>query len=78
MFYHLIPGVLCTMGMIYIMLIVSLCLAVFFLGIFLWAARTGQYDDDYSPSVRILFEDEPNQSESNQNNDGNTNGQVRQ
>lgn len=74
MFFLLLPGVLCTMGMIYIMLIVSLCLAVFFLGIFLWATKTGQYDDDYSPSVRILYEDGPDQNESNQNNNGNTNG----
>ncbi|WP_367242128.1 cbb3-type cytochrome oxidase assembly protein CcoS [uncultured Fluviicola sp.] len=74
MFYLLFRPVLCTMGMIYIMLIVSLCLAVFFLGIFLWATKTGQYDDDYSPSVRILYEDEPDQNESNQNNNGNTNG----
>lgn len=70
-----VPGchVLCPMGMIYIMLIVSLCLAVFFLVIFLWATKTGQYDDDYSPSVRILYEDESTTNESNQNNDGNTN-----
>lgn len=25
---------------------------------FLWAVKKGQYDDSYSPSVRILFEDE--------------------
>ena len=66
------------MGMIYIMLIVSLCLAVFFLVIFLWAAKTGQYDDDYSPSVRILYEDEHTTNETNQNNDGNTHSKVRQ
>lgn len=65
--------VLCPMGMIYIMLIVSLCLAVFFLVIFLWATKTGQYDDDYSPSVRILYEEEPTTNESNQIKDGNTN-----
>ena len=40
------------------MLIVSLIIALFFLCSFLWAIRTGQYDDDYTPSVRILFEDE--------------------
>ncbi|WP_343631135.1 cbb3-type cytochrome oxidase assembly protein CcoS [Fluviicola sp.] len=66
------------MGMIYIMLIVSLCLAVFFLAIFLWAAKTGQYDDDYSPSVRILYEDDSTAHETNQNNDGNRNSKVRQ
>ncbi|WP_341905926.1 cbb3-type cytochrome oxidase assembly protein CcoS [Fluviicola taffensis] len=73
MFFFSTSGVLCPMGMIYIMLIVSLCLAVFFLVIFLWATKTGQYDDDYSPSVRILYEDESTKNETNQNNDGNTN-----
>lgn len=66
------------MGMIYIMLIVSLCMAVFFLVSFLWAAKSGQYDDDYSPSVRVLFEDETKSDYTNQNSNGNTNSQVRQ
>jgi cbb3-type cytochrome oxidase maturation protein len=46
------------MGIIYLMLIVSLGIALFFLFSFLWAAKNGQFDDDYTPSVRILFEDE--------------------
>jgi cbb3-type cytochrome oxidase maturation protein len=46
------------MGIIYIMLVVSLIIALFFLVSFFWAIRSGQYDDDYTPSVRILFEDE--------------------
>jgi cbb3-type cytochrome oxidase maturation protein len=46
------------MGIIYIMLVVSLLVALFFLGSFLWAIKTGQYEDDYTPSVRILYEDE--------------------
>ncbi len=40
------------------MLVVSLVIALFFLLSFFWATKTGQYDDDYSPSVRILFDDE--------------------
>jgi cbb3-type cytochrome oxidase maturation protein len=48
----------CTMGIIYLMLIVSLVIALFFLVSFFWATKNGQYDDDYSPSVRILFDDE--------------------
>jgi cbb3-type cytochrome oxidase maturation protein len=48
----------CNMGIIYLMLIVSLVIALFFLISFFWATKTGQYDDDYSPSVRILFDDE--------------------
>jgi len=46
------------MGIIYLMLIVSLVIALFFLLSFFWATKTGQYDDDYTPSVRILFDDE--------------------
>lgn len=29
-----------------------------FLYAFLRAVKTGQYDDDYTPSVRMLFDDE--------------------
>ena len=46
------------MGIIYLMLIVSLVIALFFLFSFLWATKNGQYDDDYTPSVRMLFDDE--------------------
>jgi cbb3-type cytochrome oxidase maturation protein len=28
-----------------------------FLAAFLWSVKNGQYDDDYTPSVRMLFED---------------------
>jgi cbb3-type cytochrome oxidase maturation protein len=59
------------MGMIYIMLIVSLIVALFFLASFFWATKTGQFDDDYTPSVRILFDDEISQ-QSNQQSDGST------
>lgn len=39
------------------LVIISLVLALGFLGAFIWAMKNGQYDDDYTPSVRILFED---------------------
>jgi cbb3-type cytochrome oxidase maturation protein len=54
------------MGIIYLMLIVSLVIALFFLISFFWATKTGQYEDDYSPSVRILFDDDKNQNTNNQ------------
>lgn len=54
------------MGIIYLMLIVSLIIALFFLVSFFWATKNGQFDDDYTPSVRILFEDELNQKSNNQ------------
>ena len=53
------------MGIIYLMLIVSLIIALFFLGSFFWATRNGQYDDEYGPSVRILFEDENTDKQNN-------------
>ncbi len=61
------------MGIIYLMLIVSLGIALFFLISFLWAIKNGQYDDDYTPSVRMLFDDE---LINNQNKDKNGNSEV--
>lgn len=49
---------LCLMGVIYIMLIVSFLLAVFFLASYIWANKTGQYDDDVTPGIRMLYDDE--------------------
>jgi len=49
----------CRMEIIYLMLIVSLLVALFFLASFIWAVRSNQFEDDYSPSVRILFDDAP-------------------
>ncbi|MGV3632220.1 MAG: cbb3-type cytochrome oxidase assembly protein CcoS [Bacteroidota bacterium] len=57
------------------MLLVSLVIALFFLVSFLWAAKTGQYEDDYSPSIRILFDDET-QENPNKSNDGNREVQL--
>lgn len=54
------------------MLVVSLLVALFFLGSFFWAAKDGQFDDDYSPSVRILFDEEPELQKTNQESDGST------
>lgn len=46
------------MNILYLLVGVSLLAALFFLGLFIWAVKSGQYDDTYSPSVRILFDDE--------------------
>lgn len=40
------------------LILLSLLIALGFLAAFWWAVRSGQYDDDYTPSVRILFDDE--------------------
>lgn len=46
------------MNILYLLIIVSLTIAVLFLGLFIYSVRKGQYDDDYTPSVRMLFDDE--------------------
>ena len=71
MFIPLRSCFLCFMGMIYIMIIVSLVVAVFFLVSFIWATKSGQFDDDYTPSVRVLFDDETAIKNQNQQKDGN-------
>lgn len=49
------------MKIIFFLILLSLIVALGFLAAFFWAVRSGQYDDDYTPSVRILFDDEPNE-----------------
>jgi cbb3-type cytochrome oxidase maturation protein len=46
------------MSVILLLIFFSLLVACGFLAAFLWAVRTGQYDDQFTPSVRILFENE--------------------
>jgi cbb3-type cytochrome oxidase maturation protein len=54
------------MSVIYLLIIISICIALCFLGAFLWAVKHGQFEDDMGPSVRILLDDQPalNQSQS--------------
>ena len=44
------------MEVIVILLSSSILIAVGFLIAFIWSVKNGQYDDDYSPSVIILFD----------------------
>lgn len=46
------------MKIIILLVVVSLVLAIGFLISFIWAVKSGQYDDDYTPSVRVLFDDD--------------------
>jgi cbb3-type cytochrome oxidase maturation protein len=46
------------MSVIYLLISISIIIAIGFLVAFLRAVKTGQYDDDYTPSVRMLFDDE--------------------
>ena len=58
------------MSVIFILISISVAVAAVFLGAFLWAVKSGQYDDKYTPSVRMLFDDE---LKTNQNQNKKTN-----
>ena len=51
------------MSIIFVLIILSLMVAILFLIAFIWAIRTGQYDDDYTPALRILFDNDRDQTE---------------
>lgn len=53
------------MSVIFILIPIALILALGFLSAFFWATKDGQFDDSYSPSIRILFDsNKPNKNHS--------------
>lgn len=51
------------MQIIVVLICVSVVVASLFLWAFIWSVKSGQYDDDYTPSVRMLFEDQQPEQE---------------
>ncbi|MBL7863530.1 MAG: cbb3-type cytochrome oxidase assembly protein CcoS [Cyclobacteriaceae bacterium] len=47
------------MIIVVMLIVISLTIALIFLWVFFWNVRSGQYDDMITPSVRILFDDNP-------------------
>ena len=45
------------MSVIFLLIPLSIVIAAGFLGAFIWAVRSGQYDDTCTPSLRLLLED---------------------
>ncbi|MDZ7719754.1 MAG: cbb3-type cytochrome oxidase assembly protein CcoS [Balneolaceae bacterium] len=46
----------------------SLFVAIVFLLLFFWAVRSGQFDDQYTPSIRILFDEKNSEQKQTTNN----------
>ncbi|TDN89303.1 cbb3-type cytochrome oxidase maturation protein [Salegentibacter sp. 24] len=46
------------MNIIYLLLALSILVALIFFIAFIFSVKKGQYDDVYTPSVRMLFDDE--------------------
>lgn len=53
------------MFVLFVLIIISLLLAIGFLVAYFWAVKNNQYEDDYTPSIRILFEDEDKEESNN-------------
>ena len=53
------------MQVVIVLIAASILVALGFLIAFLWAVKSGQYDDKYTPSIRILFDDPVKKKESN-------------
>ncbi len=61
------------MSVIILLLIASISVASLFLAAFIWSVKSGQYDDEKSPPMRMLFDDKPGFTTDNNNNLTNNN-----
>ncbi|OHX66757.1 cbb3-type cytochrome oxidase assembly protein CcoS [Flammeovirga pacifica] len=57
------------MSAIIVLIGISLVVALVFLGVFIWSVKSNQYEDTYTPSIRILFEDDDRQRTATQTGD---------
>mgnify|MGYP000470956646 CR=1 FL=1 len=59
------------MEVMYLLIGFSLLVALVFLGLFFWAVKSGQFDDQYTPSMRVLFDEKKitNKKTNNKNGD---------
>jgi len=47
------------MSVVFVLVFAAIIMAGAFLVAFIWSVKNGQYEDTYTPSVRILFDDPP-------------------
>ena len=76
------------MSVIFFLVAIGIIVAGGFLAAFIWSVRSGQYDDDYTPSVRMLFDnfnsgDDPEENSddadtTSENSDNNSNKEEAQ
>ncbi len=58
------------MSVVIVLISASLFVAVGFLVAFLWAVKSGQFDDKYTPSIRMLFDDKKSDESKKNQSDG--------
>jgi len=54
------------MSVIFVLIIISMTVAGAFLGLFIWANKSGQFDDTVTPGMRVLFDDKKKKSDQEQ------------
>jgi len=54
------------MNIIVALIAISLTLALIFLGLFIWSLKSGQFDDTFGPSARMLFDEKKKNVKSDQ------------
>ena len=64
------------MSVIYMLLTISIIVAIIFFVAFIISVKQGQYDDSYTPSVRMLFEDEIVEKDQKDNSEKNKSIQL--
>jgi cbb3-type cytochrome oxidase maturation protein len=61
------------MNVIFLLITASTVVALLFLAAFTWAVRSGQFDDDRSPAVRILGDHPSKTNDASRNSSTNPN-----
>ncbi|WP_417363574.1 cbb3-type cytochrome oxidase assembly protein CcoS [Galbibacter sp.] len=56
------------MSVIYILISLSILIAIVFFAAFILAVKNGQFDDSHTPAIRILFDGESKKKETNKHN----------
>lgn len=64
------------MSVIFFLIVIGIVVAGGFLAAFIWSVKSGQYDDSYTPSVRILFDEFKSDGDSPSHNEIQTSKKV--
>jgi cbb3-type cytochrome oxidase maturation protein len=59
------------MSAIFILISASLAVTLAFLGLFVWAVRSGQYEDTITPGMRVVAEEDKSNGFHNENSNSN-------
>jgi cbb3-type cytochrome oxidase maturation protein len=54
----LTPSKIEKLSALFVLIGISIIVAGAFLAAFLWSVKSGQYEDDYTPSIRMLFDND--------------------